>query len=263
MPPPLAKTAPKSAEQLWAEKTQQNAFAPQELSLQGTTPAQASVAGSYAPPPNAFGGGGSDMQALQKTTNEGQHDAAAMRLQGQREFLTGRHLGMSGGDINPNTGREAGNAFDNGTFDLGNNHFGLTPTAQLASQGGRAQNQWGALGGVKEVDAGQLQGLNAQANQQGQLARAPFTPAPDFRNEHATAQPQSVDGTVMANAFGGNDIYASGSPYLAPGQAMVGFSRSPADMSKEINAGLAAKLKANPLRPGPAQQTGADYGFTT
>lgn len=73
---------------------------PQQMGMQG------------APPPF-------DINALLAAFAHMQQQQGQTQLQGQREFLQSQqpqHLGIGGGAIDPQTGREAGNAFDNGFF---------------------------------------------------------------------------------------------------------------------------------------------------
>lgn len=60
-------------------------------------------------------------------------DLQRLRMQGQREQNTDVHRGMSGGIIDPTTGKEAGNAFDNGFF-----HPHVGPTYNDMSPAGTA-----------------------------------------------------------------------------------------------------------------------------
>lgn len=62
------------------------------------------------------------------------------RQQGMREQQSGQHFGMSGGNINPQTGREAGNPFDTGFFQSG--AASLNPQQIAQSQHGGAVNMW-------------------------------------------------------------------------------------------------------------------------
>lgn len=84
--------------------------------------------------------GGFDIQAYIQAMQQIAIAQQQTRLQAQREQQSGQHFGMSGGNINPQTGREAGNPFDTGFFQSGAAQ--LNPEAAMRSQGDSAVNQW-------------------------------------------------------------------------------------------------------------------------
>lgn len=84
-----------------------------------------------------------DILAIMQAMMQAAQQQGQTRLQGQREFLQSQQpqrRGMGGGLIDPVSGREAGNAFDNGFF---RQQASDLPAESIArSQGGTAMNQW-------------------------------------------------------------------------------------------------------------------------
>lgn len=73
-----------------------------------------------------------------------QNAQAQTRLQGQREFFQSQqpvHRGMSGGVIDPSTGREGGNPFDNGFFKTPAERQQIIDTRSVGMPGGPAMPQ--------------------------------------------------------------------------------------------------------------------------
>lgn len=89
----------------------------QEFTPGGPAPVQPTPPAKPLTPPAASGG--FDMNAMIAAFAQMQQQAAQARLQGQREFLQSQqpiHRGMGGGMIDPTTGKEGGNPFDNRFF---------------------------------------------------------------------------------------------------------------------------------------------------
>jgi len=121
------------------------------------------------------------MLALVQAMLAGKTDAQALRNAGQREALAPVHRGMGGGIIDPTSGKEAGNAFNNGTF-LGADERAARETAVLG--GGRL-----GLTGM------QLQNAGRPPVSPGMAAAAPTMPAPS-----TFIPPQTAVGAMQAKA---------------------------------------------------------------
>ena len=143
-----------------------------------------------------------DMNSMVQAFLAAQAQQGDLRLQGQREFLSGQHKAMDGVNIDPNTGRSQANPFDTGFFQ--NSASQMTPEARLASQGPSAMNQWGAQGGVQGVDPTELARLNdvrassyqPHAENTGVTMGATSTAIPNYK----------APGSLFANADGGQDL---------------------------------------------------------
>lgn len=177
---------------------------------------------TYTPPPQPSTGGfnGADgLAAFAQQLAAQAQQSGNLRLQGQREFTSGRHLGMDGTDINPSTGRSSGNAFDSGFFKSGASQ--LTPEALLASQGNNAMNQWAQRGGVQGVNSTELARMNQVRQEQGVYNPPPAT---TWQNPTNNTPLGPNPGTVLNNTNGTRELYDSGSPYITPGTSLAGFT---------------------------------------
>lgn len=108
------------------------------------------------------------------------------RLQNNRESMSGRHLGMGGGDMTEaNPTGDARNPFGSGFFN--SSAAQMSPEARLASQGNNAMNQWGQQGGLDGINQQALIEQNSLAG--GQQRMNPMMPQ-DRAMTASAASPQ-------------------------------------------------------------------------
>ena len=229
-----------------------NPFNPQQLNTQTEQPnprslhplLQQQLAQITAPQPTPGFQGSDGMAAFGQNQRAMQNDNNAFKLRELHDMQSGQHLGIGGTPILAN-GREAGNAFDNGTFSpTAPSSFGLTPEARLASQGSSATNQIAMQGGIQGINPTKLNRMNGayaaghQSAQNvtgglmhpnvGQVVPGSATYTPDM---------SFGVGSTVANDQGGKNLYTGvaqeganptdqyGKPFPI-GAAITGFSRT-------------------------------------